>query len=611
MGESLKLAKATRRTFPETGVLVEARAFDSYGGWVLDSQFELETGSAYLLAHGNGVPVADAVTQFSIPKTGLYHVWVRAKDWVPGYHPGRFTVSIHGQNLEPEFGANDQDWSWQSAGTMDLGAGEGQLQLHDQTGFGARCDAIFLSEENMAPSDEMDEQERAWRRRLRGLPDEPIDAGTFDVVVVGGGVVGSAAALVVARLGDRVALVHNRPYLGGNASLETGLRPRGVQGPLIEEIHRRKQNGDLHAIHLLNAELNARVFLEHTVYATKNEGSTIHSILARDSRSGGEIRLTAPIFIDCSGRCILGLRAGAETMFGQESKAEYGESLAPASRDNSHHGNTVFFRTTEADSPVSFPSVPWATMVAKDYSDLGGQLEKPGVDNGLGPCVGGPSASRFGLRRRMDLTNTHYWEYGQHLDPYTQGENIRDHLLRAIYGTFSNVKTMQPDKYANLALEWVAFVPATGEFRRYKGDYVLSENDIRDHREFADAVVENDGAFCLHYPGHQKYDFRLRDWEWDGRDGKPYSIPFRCLYSVNISNLLAAGKHISVTHIAGSNTKFMGNGTQHAVATAAAAHLCIKYGTTPRVVYQKHLAQLQSLATAITEGKWAKIKSRL
>lgn len=154
---------------------------------------------------------------------------------------------------------------------------------------------------------------------------------------------------------------------------------------------------------------------------------------------------------------------------------------------------------------------------------------------------------------------THFWEYGQRLDPYRQGEHIRDHLLYAIYGTFSNVKTMEPKRYANLQLEWVAFVPAQGEFRRYKGDYVLTETDIRTHKQFRDAVVKNGGAFCLHYPAAigAKYDFRLDYWEWDERDQKDYDIPFRSLYSANIANLMMAGKPISVTHIAGSNTKFM------------------------------------------------------
>jgi hypothetical protein len=117
----------------------------------------------------------------------------------------------------------------------------------------------------------------------------------------------------------------------------------------------------------------------------------------------------------------------------------------------------------------------------------------------------------------------------------------------------------------------VAFVAAQGEYRRYRGDYIRTETDIRDHAPFPDAVVLNDGAFCLHYPGDERYDFRLKDWKWDVRDEQPYEIPFRCPYSVNVANLMMAGKHISVTHVAGSNTKFMGNGGQHGIATAAAA----------------------------------------
>lgn len=612
MAASRETARPKRSRLPESGILVDAEAFDDFGGWVLDSQFLLEMGSPYLLAHGNGIPVADATTRFYIAESGLYNVWVRTKDWVPGYHPGRFAVSIDDVRLGLEFGANDRGWSWQSGGQVELKVGYGQLRLHDLTGFGGRCDAIFFTKGNVVPPDELNDETRSWRRRLRGLPESPVEGGSFDVVVVGGGVVGAAAALTAARLGDRVALVHNRPCLGGNASMETGLRPRGVQGPIIEEIHRRKPDGDLYAYDLLLAAPTATVFLDHTVYETTTHNLTITAITAREARTGKTVRLRAPVFIDCSGRCILGLHAGAKTMFGQESKAEHGESLAPALRDNGHHGNTVFFRTREAEQPHPFPPVPWATAVAKDFADLGGQLERPGVDNGPGPRVlSSCQADGSQSRRRMELPLTHYWEYGQHLDPYTQGEHIRDHLLRAIYGTFSNVKAMQPEKYANLVLDWVAFVPATGEFRRYKGDYVLTETDIREHRDFPDMVVQNDGAFCLHYPGHSKYDFRLRDWKWDERDGKPYGIPFRCLYSVNISNLMMAGKHISVTHVAGSNTKFMGNGAQHAIATAAAAHLCIRHKTTPKHVYQKYLSQLQSLALAATEARWPSRGSRL
>ncbi|KAI4604308.1 hypothetical protein KJ359_000442 [Pestalotiopsis sp. 9143b] len=589
-------------SYPTKGVLVEAEAFDHYGGWLLDSQFELQMGSPYLLAHGNGTPVADATTSVDIHHSASYKVWVRAKDWMPKHHPGRFTLTINDITLETEFGAHGQDWSWQYGGTVDLSAGQTQLALHDLTGFGGRCDAIFLGLEDSAPPNAVNEPSRAWRRACRGLPAEPLDVGSFNVVVVGGGVSGIAAALTAARLGDRVALVQNRPYLGGNASMEIGLSPRGVKGPLVDEISQRTSTGDLVALELLRAEPTATIFMEHNVYNATTLNSKINSIDAREAHSGREIRLRASNFIDASGTAVLGILTGAETLFGQESKSEYNEQLAPESRNSMHHGNTVFFRTRMRESPISFPHVPWALEVAKDFSDLSGQLVEPGTENGPGPQVASENSSwEAPVPRRMQGPLTHFWEYGQWLDPYTEAEHIRDHLLCAIYGTFANVKRMEPDTYANLELEWVAHVPAQGEFRRYRGDYVLSENDIRAHKSFYDAVAQNGGAFCLHYPGNEKYDFRLKDWRWDERDGEAYDVPLRSLYSVDISNLLMAGKHISVTRIAGSNTKFMGNGAQHGIATAAAAHLCKKYAASPRELLRTRIPELQALVSRFTQ----------
>lgn len=60
-----------------------------------------------------------------------------------------------------------------------------------------------------------------------------------------------------------------------------------------------------------------------------------------------------------------------------------------------------------------------------------------------------------------------------------------------------------------------------------------------------------------------------------------------------------AGKHISVTHIAGSVTKFMANGGQHAIATAAAVALCKKYETTPRRLCREHMDELRSVVDAL------------
>jgi hypothetical protein len=150
----------------EAGILIEAEGFENYGGWVLDSQFETQMGSPYLLAHGLGRPVDDATTVVVIAEVGDYEVWVRAKDWVPGHHPGRFKLSINEVELETEFGANDQDWSWQSAGKVSLPEGDVSFRLHDLTGFDGRCDAIYLSSDETLPPNAVDEASRSWRRAL-------------------------------------------------------------------------------------------------------------------------------------------------------------------------------------------------------------------------------------------------------------------------------------------------------------------------------------------------------------------------------------------------------------------------------------------------------------
>jgi hypothetical protein len=84
-------------------VLVEAESAENVGGWVVDQQFMDLMGSPYLLAHGLGEPVQDAVMQAEFPVAGKYRVWVRTRDWVapwkaPGA-PGRFQVLVDGKPL--------------------------------------------------------------------------------------------------------------------------------------------------------------------------------------------------------------------------------------------------------------------------------------------------------------------------------------------------------------------------------------------------------------------------------------------------------------------------------------------------------------------------------
>src|SRR3954451_2324159 len=91
----------------EDSVLMEAESLKGCGGWVVDQQFMDLMGSPYLLAHGLGEPVKDAVGTVAFPAAGEYRVWVRTRDWVapwkaPGV-PGRFQVLVDGKALAPMF----------------------------------------------------------------------------------------------------------------------------------------------------------------------------------------------------------------------------------------------------------------------------------------------------------------------------------------------------------------------------------------------------------------------------------------------------------------------------------------------------------------------------
>ncbi|HJN18784.1 MAG TPA: NADH-dependent oxidoreductase, partial [Armatimonadota bacterium] len=84
-------------------IWLEAEQFADPGGWVSDPQFVDIMGSPYMLAHGVGRPVDDAVTTATVGG-GEHRLWVRCKDWLPEHSPGTFEVSIDGKPSATAFG---------------------------------------------------------------------------------------------------------------------------------------------------------------------------------------------------------------------------------------------------------------------------------------------------------------------------------------------------------------------------------------------------------------------------------------------------------------------------------------------------------------------------
>ena len=188
-------------------VEVPPQAFDA-GGWSLDCQFMDAMGSPYLLAHGLGRRVTDATAVAHVPSGGRWRVWVRSRNWADG-SPGRFQVSVGGTRLARVFGAGGGEWAWEDGGEVELPASEAPIALHDLTGFDGRCAGVVLAKGAPPPEGALS----PWSMPVSATEEA-------ELVVVGGGVPGTCAAVAAARAGVKTILVQDRPVLGGNSSAE-------------------------------------------------------------------------------------------------------------------------------------------------------------------------------------------------------------------------------------------------------------------------------------------------------------------------------------------------------------------------------------------------------
>lgn len=564
------------------GVLVETANFDNLGGWKLDTQHYQQMGGVYLLAHGMGKPVANATTEINVPEAGTWHVWVRNRDWCKGdwKSPGRFNVQVNGKTLKPVFGQAKEEWHWQNGGSVKLAKGKANIALEDLTGFDGRCDAIFLTKEAKPtlPNKNL-KQLASWKDQQTGRAKLNVEVKDFDLVIVGGGMSGCGAALAAREQGLKVALIQDRPLFGGNASQEIRVHTLGIHGygsDLIKKIDTAHYpNGDALAKvdqdkrEASMAASGVDLFAGQIAIGLQKKDGKIISVDARNATTGIITRFTAPTFIDATGDGWLGYWGGAEFRTGREAASEFneawdkhGELWSPKKADQRVMGTSVLWNGEQTKERHDFPEVPWAMPVAKDHEATAGEW---------------------------------YWEYSDNnLDQVKDAERIRDHVLRAIFGCFSNAK--QHPKNATWKLKWVAYVGGKRESRRLVGDYVYSMRDATERREFEDAVVVERRDVDTHYQRKETgdpVDFLSKALFHDTHGD--YYLPFRTLYSKDISNMMMAGRCFSCTHIGLAGPRVMNTCAQMGVATGYAASLCDKYKTTPKQVGVEHIGQLRDL----------------
>lgn len=412
-----------------------------------------------------------------------------------------------------------------------------------------------------------------------------------EVCVVGGGMAGLIAAIASARNGARTLLVHDRPVFGGNASSEVRMWICGAHG------RDNKETGILEEIQLENCHRNPtltysiwdsvlyekaafcpnlELLLNATCTAGKINGERLGSITVWQMTTQTWHDIHARVFIDCSGDSVLAPITGALIRIGRESREEFGEDIEPSVADARTMGNSLLLQLRETSEPQPFVAPKWAYRL-RSPSDV--------------------------PQRTISVRGDNFWwlEIGGLGNTISDAEAIRDELIKVGYGVWDYLKNHHPQhqEHANWTLEWMGMLPGKRENRRYVGDHLLTQNDIRDGGRFDDIIAYGGWSMDDHHPAGLLYPGAPTIFH---PAPSPYGIPYRCLYSKNVANLLFAGRNISATHAALSSTRVMGTTSLLGQAAGTAAALCIAHQCDPRHLLGGHMGELQ--AKLMDDDQW-------
>lgn len=427
---------------------------------------------------------------------------------------------------------------------------------------------------------------------LSSLTDKDIDVYKrrkidTDILIAGGGMAGICAALAAARNGSKVVLLQDRSRLGGNASSEIRMHICGAtqmkqvwrEVGIIEELLLTEsvtnpqecfEMMDYVFYDKIISEKNITLLLDTVMYEVFTERNSISRVNAFCSQTEEIYEITAKKFADCTGDGTLAALAGAEIMYGREAKSTFNESLGLDKADNITMGNSLMFQATEHDRPMPFKAPSWARKYTfKDFQ-----------------------------HRKIHSYEYGYWwiELGGIEHVIYEGQKIRDDLMAVIFGVWDYIKNSgDHPKAANWALSWFGVLPGKRESRRITGDYVMTQRDLQAPTLLEDRVGYGGWPLDDHLPEGMD-DTSQKPFRSIPLKG-PYSIPFRSLYSRNISNLYMAGRNVSVSHVALSSTRVMATCAVLGQAIGTAMAYNIKEGLAPKELFlnKAHLKNYQQI----------------
>ena len=409
--------------------------------------------------------------------------------------------------------------------------------------------------------------------------------GEFDVVVVGGGPSGIAAAVAAGRAGRSTLLVERYGFLGGAgtaAGLSTfcGLHAnvhgehrrviRGVCDDVLERLERRKalrephlsvqkriqaQAYDISAYKIVADELVLEagaklLFHAFAVGALKSADEAIEALIVETKSGRRAVR--GRMFIDCSGDGDLAAWVGAPYEVGDGK----GNMLYPS----------TMYRISGVDPAKAGEAWETIPQLMEEAERKGRRFprKKPIVRPQPNPIEWRDNLTQI---RNPDGSAVS----GIDADQLTYGE-IEGR--RQCWDTFEFIRGAAPgfeDAYI------VEIAPQIGirETRRVRGEYMLSEDDVLDCADFPDAIGVNGWPVEAHVVGDVKFLFARKERGFN-------QLPYRMIVPQKIDNLFVAGRCASMTHGGQSAARVSGPCFVMGQAAGTAAHLALQSNVPPR-----------------------------
>ena len=432
------------------------------------------------------------------------------------------------------------------------------------------------------------------------------------IVVCGGGLAGVCTAVSAARHGSQVILIQDRPMLGGNTSSEMRMGIVGVredqcqEAGIIEEMQcrnffynplQRYPLWDDVIYSTVVEEPNIRLLLNTSVRDVVMDGEKIAAVKCWNSNNYTEYTISGKLFVDCTGDGILRL-SGAKYRRGMEATSEYNESYVTNEVANNYTmGNSILLQLRKTAEHHPFKAPDWAYHFTDD--DFNYETPKSTLPN-----------QKLNYKIIWRAHDNNFWWVecsGITFDTIFDANEIQFELKKIAYGIWEYMKNHRDGRCHDYELVWMGSIPGKRESTRYVAPHTLTQQDVLSGGHFEDVVAYGGWTLDNHDPNgfHNK---GLASIEYYIPQG--YGIPYDCLYSVNVPNLMFAGRDISASHMAFSAVRVMATCALIGQAVGTAADMIIDKNITPAELRKNHIKELQDILEdddCMLPYRWRKI----